>query len=40
MLQYASGDAMDTTEAPTLFPGPLTSVRDYVTEQVGAARTV
>jgi len=30
MLQYAAGDAMDTSKTRSLFPFELTSVRDYV----------
>jgi uncharacterized protein YbjT (DUF2867 family) len=36
MLQYAGGDAMDTTELQRLFPFERTSVRDYVSARLPA----
>jgi uncharacterized protein YbjT (DUF2867 family) len=36
MLQCAAGDAIDTTTSSRLFPGPMTSVRDYITAQLAA----
>lgn len=38
MLQYAAGDAMDTTTSSALFPFQMTSVRDFITAQLAAAR--
>lgn len=34
MLQYAGGDPIDMTETLKLVPGPLTSLRDYVSAQL------
>ena len=36
MLQCARGDAIDTTTSRRLFPFQMTSVRDYITAQLGA----
>jgi len=36
MLQYAGGDPIDITEALKLVPGPLTSLRDYVSAQLAS----
>lgn len=38
MLQYAAGDAVDTTTSSRLFPFQMTSVRDLITAQLAAAR--
>ena len=38
MLQYAGGDAIDTTTSRRLFPFQMTSVRDFITAQLAAAR--
>jgi len=38
MLQYAAGDAIDTTASRRLFPFQMTSVRDFITAQLSAAR--
>ena len=38
MLQYAAGDAIDTTTSNRLFPFRLTSVADFITAQLAAAR--
>jgi uncharacterized protein YbjT (DUF2867 family) len=38
MLQYAAGDAIDTTTSSRLFPFQMTSVRDFITAQLAAAR--
>jgi uncharacterized protein YbjT (DUF2867 family) len=38
MLQYAAGDAIDTTTSSRLFPFQMTSVRDFITTQLAAAR--
>ena len=38
MLQCAAGDAIDTTTSSRLFPFPRTSVRDFITAQLAAAR--
>jgi NADH dehydrogenase len=38
MLQYASGDPMDTAVASRLFPFEMTSVRDFVRTQLAGAR--
>jgi len=38
MLQYAAGDAIDTTTSSRLFPFQMTSVRDFITAQLEAAR--
>jgi uncharacterized protein YbjT (DUF2867 family) len=37
MLQYAAGDAMDTSKTRSLFPFELTSVRDYASTQLARA---
>lgn len=37
MLQYASGDAMDTSKTRSLFPFELTSVRDYASALLARA---
>ena len=37
MLQYAGGDAIDTTASSGLFPFQMTSVRDYITAQLSRA---
>ena len=38
MLQYAAGDAINTTISTRLFPFQMTSVRDFITAQLAAAR--
>ena len=38
MLQCAGGDAVDTTTSSRLFPFQMTSVRDFITAQLAAAR--
>lgn len=38
MLQYAAGDAIDTTISSQFFPFQMTSVRDFITAQLTAAR--
>ena len=38
MLQCAAGDAIDTTTSSQLFPFQMTSVRDFITAQLAAAR--
>ena len=38
MLQCAAGDAIDTTKSSQLFPFRMTSVRDFITSQLAAAR--
>ena len=38
MLVYAAGDAIDTTTSSRLFPFQMTSVRDFITTQLAAAR--
>ena len=38
MLQYAAGDAIDTTVSRRLFPFEMTSVRDFVNAQIAAVR--
>jgi uncharacterized protein YbjT (DUF2867 family) len=38
MLQYAAGDAIDTTTSSRLFPFQMTSVGDFITTQLAAAR--
>ena len=38
MLQYAAGDAIDTTTSSRLFPFRMTSVDDFVTAQLAASR--
>jgi hypothetical protein len=38
MLQYAAGDAIDTTASSQLFPFQMTSVRDFITAHSAAAR--
>ena len=38
MLQYAAGDAFDTTTSNRVFPFQMTSVRDFITAQLAAAR--
>ena len=38
MLQYAAGDAVDTTTSSRLFPFQMTSVRDFISAQLAAAR--
>ena len=38
MLQCAAGDAIDTTTSSRLFPFQMTSVRDFITAQLAAAR--
>jgi hypothetical protein len=38
MLQCAGGDAIDTTTSSRLFPFQMTSVRDFITAQLAAAR--
>jgi uncharacterized protein YbjT (DUF2867 family) len=38
MLQYAAGDVIDTTTSSRLFPLQMTSVRDFITAQLAAAR--
>jgi NADH dehydrogenase len=38
MLQYAAGDAIDTTASRRLFPFQMTSVRDLITAQLAAVR--
>jgi uncharacterized protein YbjT (DUF2867 family) len=38
MLQYAAGDAIDTTTSSRLFPFQMTSVRDFITAQLAATR--
>jgi NADH dehydrogenase len=38
MLQYAAGDAIDTTTSRRLFPFQMTSVRDFIAAQLAAAR--
>ena len=38
MLQYAAGDAIDTTTSSRLFPFRPTSVADFITAQLAAAR--
>jgi NADH dehydrogenase len=38
MLQYAAGDAIDTTSGRQLFPFEMTSVRDFIKAQLAAAR--
>lgn len=38
MLQYAAGDAIDTTTSSRLFPFQMTSVRDFITAQLATAR--
>jgi NADH dehydrogenase len=38
MLQYAAGDAIDTTTASRLFPFQMTSVHDFITAQLAADR--
>ena len=38
MLQCAGGDAVDTTTSSKLFPFQMTSVRDFITAQLAAAR--
>jgi hypothetical protein len=37
MLQYANGDAIDTTTTRRVFPFPMTSVRDFITAQLRRA---
>ena len=37
MLQCARGDAIDTTASSRLFPFQMTSVRDYITQQLARA---
>jgi uncharacterized protein YbjT (DUF2867 family) len=37
MLQYAAGDAIDTTSSSRLFPFQMTSVRDFITAQLATA---
>lgn len=37
MLQYAAGDAIDTTTSRRLFPFEMTSVRDFITAQLAAS---
>lgn len=38
MLQYAAGDAIDSTADRRLFPFRMTSIRDYITAQLAAAQ--
>jgi len=38
MLQCAAGDVIDTTKSSQLFPFRMTSVRDFITSQLAAAR--
>jgi uncharacterized protein YbjT (DUF2867 family) len=38
MLQYAAGDAIDTTTSSRLFPFQATSLRDFISKQLAAAR--
>ncbi|HUK32791.1 MAG TPA: hypothetical protein VLV86_02710, partial [Vicinamibacterales bacterium] len=38
MLQYAAGDAIDTTTSRRLFPFQMTSVHDFITATLAAAR--
>jgi uncharacterized protein YbjT (DUF2867 family) len=38
MLQYAAGDAIDTTTSSRLFPFQMTSIRDFITAQLASAR--
>jgi hypothetical protein len=38
MLQYAAGDAIDTTASSQLFPFQMTSVRDFITAHSATAR--
>ena len=38
MLQCAAGDAIDTTTSSRLFPFQMTSVRDFITAQLAAAK--
>lgn len=38
MLQYAAGDAIDTTTSSRLFPFRMTSVHDFITAQLTASR--
>jgi NADH dehydrogenase len=38
MLQYAAGDAVDTAISRTLFPFQMTSVRDFISATLAAAR--
>jgi NADH dehydrogenase len=38
MLQYAAGDAIDTTTSRRLFPFQLTSIRDFIAGQLAAVR--
>jgi NADH dehydrogenase len=38
MLQYAAGDAIDSTTSSRLFPFQMTSVRDFITAQLAAVR--
>ena len=38
MLQYAAGDAIDTTTSSRLFPFRMTSVDDFITAQLAASR--
>jgi NADH dehydrogenase len=38
MLQYAAGDAIDTTTSSRLFPFQMTSVGDFIAAQLAAAR--
>lgn len=38
MLQYAAGDAIDTTTSSRLFPFQMTSVRDFITAQLAVVR--
>ena len=38
MLQYAGGDAIDTTTSSQLFSFQMTSVRDFITAQLATAR--
>jgi uncharacterized protein YbjT (DUF2867 family) len=37
MLQYANGDVIDATTSHRMFPFPMTSVRDFITAQLGRA---
>jgi len=39
MLQYAAGDSIDTATSCRLFPFEMTSVRDFITAQLAAARS-
>jgi hypothetical protein len=39
MLQHAAGDAIDTTVSSRLFPFSMTSVGDFISAQLSAART-